>query len=234
MHIAIFTGGLLRKGLFVDQALSRADKIFAADSGAQAALEFGVKPELIIGDMDSIKNEILYPKGTTRSAQNDTKETQDDSREVQNANTKIMQFPTEKDETDTELAIEEAIKQGATKITILGGIEGDRIDHVMANVMLMTEYDISIAFVNGNTKCWVAKGPTQITIDGNIHDLLSLIPLATDVVDITSSGLHYPLTHGKLSFGKARGISNVLTQENVTITFTKGTLLLVQTHSHES
>ncbi len=210
-HIVIFTGGTIRKGYFVDKSIKEADTIFAADSGATTAFSFGKKPELVIGDFDSLDEKIL-------------KKFQDD-----NSQTKIIQFPKEKDETDTQLAIEKAIEQKATKITVIGGIEGDRVDHVLANIFLLTAYDMPIYFVNGDIMCWIAKGTKTVSIEGNKNDLISLIPLQQDVTGITTLNLQYALTDGTLSFGKSHGISNVMTDKKATVTFAKGTLLFAQT-----
>lgn len=209
MYIVIFTGGLLADGKFVRDALTRADLIIAADSGASTALDFGVSPAVVIGDFDSIDRQtgrVLRGKGC-----------------------KFIVCDREKDETDTELAINYALEDNASEITILGGIEGDRIDHILANIFLLTNTTTPIRCINGSTVVWAEKGPKTVRITGHPKDILSLIPLTSEVTDIKTDGLQYSLDHETLTMGKPRGVSNVLIKEQAVVTFGHGTLLLVHT-----
>lgn len=210
MNFVIFSGGIIRKGFFVNEALEKANKVLAVDNGAKYALELGVTPQLVLGDFDSIDNKTL-------------KQVQTDK------NVEIIRFPKEKNETDTELGIQEAVKQGASEITIIGGIEGDRLDHILANVFLLTQFEIPILFANGNQKIWLSKGPKKEIIQGKKNDLLSLIPIKDNVEEITTNGLEYKLDNQTLFFGKSRGISNVFLENEVKIKFEKGILLFAHT-----
>src|SRR5690349_16082921 len=115
MHIVIFAGGD-----FVDSSLSRSvlkksDVVIAADGGAVSALKIGITPKAVVGDFDSL------PEIAQKNL-------------IQQRVSCIVAHK-EKDETDTELAIAYATKIGATKITILGGLMGNRIDHIMASML---------------------------------------------------------------------------------------------------
>ncbi len=211
MKVVIFSGGNILDGYFVQNAIKHADLIIAADSGAETAREFNITPQIVVGDFDSIsKNHIEFLK---------------------NKNIELISSHTEKDETDTQLAVEVAIKRGSTEIAILGGTEENRLDHVVANVSL-TRYskDIPIRFINGNQKIWVEKGPKEVAIEGEKNNLLSLIPLTEVVTSITTKNLMYPLLHEPLYFGKPRGISNVFSDDSAVISFQDGLLLCVLTH----
>lgn len=207
MHVVIFTGGVLRDGSNVRKVIANANYIIAADSGAARAFSFAVLPSLVIGDFDS-----LDAKTTTL---------------LKKKNCKFVVSTPQKDETDTELAIQYALKYHATKITILGGIEGNRLDHIFANISLALNIDIPTFFVNGETTAWAEKGPKEVTISGKINDLLSLIPLTAKVIGIKTTNLQYPLLHETLSFGKSRGISNVFLKKTVSVNFKKGFLFFV-------
>src|SRR5437763_17192461 len=102
MHIIIFAGGILQPGKAVDAAMATADLIIAADGGTATALRYGCTPSFIIGDLDSL----------------DIDQLQQVVIEADNNRSQIIQSPIEKDETDSELAVQFAIGRGATSITL--------------------------------------------------------------------------------------------------------------------
>jgi thiamine pyrophosphokinase len=210
MHIVIFAGGTLRPGKAVSTAIASADLILAADSGAATALQYGITPAIVVGDLDSL--------GTLPLQQ------------LQEQGSEIIQAPTEKDETDTELAIDSAIERGATRITLLGALGGPRFDHTMANVMLLAGYEkVPIQIVDGPTICWLLRGPGSSSIVGHPGDLLSLIPFTSEAIGIRTDGLYYALHGETLHFGKPRGVSNVLTGEQAEVSLKQGLLLVIHT-----
>lgn len=210
MHVVIFTGGIVIKSILVTEALTNADMIIAADSGATTALVFGVVPEIVLGDMDSIEEK-------TKKA-------------LAKKKIPCISSPAEKDETDTELAIDYAIKNGATEIVLLGGISGDRTDHILANILYAGISSVPITFINGMQKSFVAKGPTTISLTGQTNDLLSLVPLSSDAGGISTTGLKWELKNGTLIFGKPRGVSNVFLQNTVHLQLSKGILFITHTY----
>ncbi len=211
MHAVIFTGGKLRPGRFVEEALASCDMVIAADSGAGTALEFQALPSVVIGDLDSLDKsaaKILKDKGV-----------------------RFIVHDTDKDHTDTELAIAYAIKNRAVRITILGGIEGDRIDHVLANVFSVIDSKVPVRFVNGSTAAWIIKGPADAGISGQAGDLVSLIPLTPKASSIHTSGMRYALRNGTLSMNRSQGVSNVMRRTKARVSLAEGALLIV--HSRD-
>ena len=214
MHIVIFAGGTLQPGGAVHSAISSADLVIAADKGASTAFHYGCTPAIIVGDLDSLAGPALQQAREYKS--------------------EIIQAPVEKDETDTELAIQIALQQGANTITLLGGLGGARFDHTMANVQLLVGFaDIPIRIIDGPAVCWLLRGPGQCSIYGNVDDILSLLPLTAEAINIKTQGLYYPLHGETLSFGKPRGVSNQLTQSSASISLTTGLLLLMHTNIRE-
>lgn len=214
MHAIIFAGGTLQPGKAVDAALATAELIVAADSGAETALDCGCTPSIIVGDFDSltIPVETLEAMGC-----------------------QLVRAATEKDETDTELAIQVALEHGATSITLLGGFGGKRIDHTMANILLLAGFEtIPIHIVDGSSTCWLLRGPGSTSVYGQSGDLLSLLPLMGEASGIRTTALYYPLDGETLYFGKPRGVSNVLTSEEATVSLEGGTLLVIHTAVAES
>ena len=214
MHAIIFLGGTLRPGKAVNAAIASADLILAADSGAATALQYGIAPAFVVGDFDSLDALPLQ--------------------QLQERGSQVIQAPVEKDETDTELAIDTAIKHGATSITLLGALGGPRFDHTMANVMLLAGYEkVPIQIVDGPTICWLLRGLGSSSIEGHAGDLLSLIPLTSGANGVLTDGLYYPLHGETLHFGKPRGVSNVFTGEQAEVSLEHGLLLVIHTNVQE-
>ena len=208
MHIVIFAGGTLEPGEAFYKAIAGADMIIAADSGAATALRYGCTPAIVVGDFDSLDEQLVE--------------------QLRTGGSRTVSAAIEKDETDTELAVQLAIEQGATEITLLGALGGARFDHTMANVLLLAGFDsVPIKIVDGPSVCWLVKGPGNTAIDGQVGDLLSLLPLTGDASGIRTSGLYYPLQGETLYFGKPRGVSNVLTQEHAEVSLERGLLLVI-------
>lgn len=213
MHVIIFAGGTLQPGKAVNDAIASADLIIAADSGAQTALRLGYTPAIVVGDFDSLAI------------------SRDDLRAM---GCQTIQAPIEKDETDSELAIETAIRQGASQITLLGGLGGQRFEHSIANILLLADYDIiPIRIIDGPSISWLLRGPDSTTIEGQPGDLLSLFPLAGDAQGVHTSNLYYPLHGETLRFGKPRGLSNVLTGSQAEVSLEIGMLLIIHTAKQE-
>ena len=210
MHFVIFTGGALQKGRAVEKALKNFDKIIAVDSGAAHCAELKLIPDFVVGDFDSIDSKLL--------------------KNFEKQGSKILKFPEEKNETDTEIAIQTAIEHGATKISILGGVAGDRIDHILSNILLLLKKKFAkteIRFVNGNQQIYLTR--KHAIISGKKGDTVSFIPISGDAPGTVSTGLKYDLAHYHLSLQGNHGISNVLIHDTVTVTWKKGALLIIHT-----
>ncbi|HEY4388400.1 MAG TPA: thiamine diphosphokinase [Ktedonobacteraceae bacterium] len=209
MHSIIFAGGTVRPGKAVTEALETAELIIAADSGASTARQYGYQPALIVGDMDSLQEPL---------------------QSFLDEGSRFIGANVEKDETDTELAIQNALEMGASRITLLGALGGERIEHEIANIFLLADFlSVPICIVDGPSRCWLVQGPGRSTIVGQKGDYLSLFPVTTDARGIYTQGLYYPLQGGTLRFGKARGVSNVLTEPQAEISLEQGMLLVVHT-----
>jgi thiamine pyrophosphokinase len=214
MHVVIFAGGTVRPGKAFYKAIASADMCIAADSGAATALQYGCIPRIVVGDFDSLDASLLDDVG---------------KRGIQ-----IRRAAVEKDETDTELAMQVAIDEGATMITLVGALGGARFDHAMANILLLAGFEeIPITLVDGPSTCWIVRGPGNSAIDGQVGDLVSLMPLTGDARGIRTRGLYYALKGETLSFGKPRGVSNVLTEELAEVSVESGMLLVIHTHVEE-
>ncbi len=212
MRILLFANGVAKDGTMVRRALEAAGAahILAADGGALNALKFGLAPQTIIGDLDSLSGEQVE--------------------EFSAAGTEILRFPTEKDETDLELALQWSVDKGASAIVILGAL-GGRFDQTLANVYLLalpSLQDIQIELVDGEQNIRLLRPGTH-SIAGRTGDTISLIPLGGEARGITSRGLKYPLRDESLEFGPARGISNVMLCDSASLELRTGLLLIIHT-----
>jgi thiamine pyrophosphokinase len=210
MYVILFAGGTVREGSAVEQALATGELIIAADSGALSALERGYVPAFVVGDLDSLPQETL--------------------KRLEQLGCQVASAQEEKDETDTELAIELALRQGATRITLLGALGGERFEHTFANLLLLAAYEnTSLEIADGNSRGWLLRGPATTQIAGQPGDLLSLFPLMASAEGVHTEDLHYPLREETLRFGRPRGISNVFLKNHATVSLRKGLLLIIHT-----
>ena len=185
------------------------DRIIAADGGARHALTLGLTPHVVVGDMDSLDVE-------TRER-------------LARQGCRLVLHPAEKDETDLELALLLAVKENVFEIVILGAL-GGRLDQLLANVLLLTLPEVagaSVKLAGASQEAFVVRGGTQTTVEGQVGDTLSLIPLTGDASGIYTQGLKWPLSGDTLFAGPARGVSNVVVSLPVRIRVEKGLLLVV-------
>jgi thiamine pyrophosphokinase len=187
------------------------DLVVAADAGADAAERLGLRPDVVVGDFDSIA-----PGGLDR---------------LRAAGIPVEIAPADKDESDTELAIRAALGRGARSLTIVGGL-GGRPDHLLANVGLLALpglADRPVELLDGRTRVSLIRGPGSRELAGRIGDWVSLLPFGPGVEGVTTTGLAWPLADEALPLGPARGLSNVRTAAVVGVTVRAGLLLAVET-----
>jgi thiamine pyrophosphokinase len=213
-HVVVVANGEFAYPQRLEEALDAADTIIAADGAAAWLVAHGRPPHLLVGDMDSIA-----PALAERLA---------------DSGCRLVHHPTHKDETDTELALYEAVALGARRITLLGAL-GGRIDHAMANIMLLLMpvlTGIETTIYDGQSRLFLIRGDAPspgATIAGAPGDVLSLIPLGGDAEGVRTEGLEYPLRDETLAFGPARGVSNVFLGTRARVTLRHGILLAVHT-----
>ncbi|MHB1355357.1 MAG: thiamine diphosphokinase [Anaerolineae bacterium] len=189
--------------------IDAADLVIAADGGANALAQYGRYPDVLIGDLDSVSSEVLA--------------------RINDGDCRLLRHPADKDETDTELALLEAVRLGARRITLLGAL-GGRIDHALANVLLLTLpalVDCIAQVYDGRSFLMLVRNDCEVR--GHQGDLLSLIAINGDALGVRTEGLQYPLRDEVLRFGPARGISNVLLGKVARVRLRSGMLLLIHT-----
>lgn len=208
MHILILTGGDLSMVFARSYIQTQTfDKIIAADKGLLYAEQLGIRPDFILGDFDSCPEETLE----------------------RFKEEKIMILPREKDDTDTEIAMEQAVSMGAKKVTVLGST-GTRLDHVLGNMgqlVYALKHGVEAYIVDDHNRIRAADRPLKLEKKEQFGDYVSLIPVGT-VTGVTLHGFYYPLNNDTLVFHETWGISNELVDETGIIEMKDGILLVVE------
>jgi thiamine pyrophosphokinase len=177
------------------------DYIIAADGGYRHALTLGLTPDCILGDFDSLG---FVPEG---------------------ANV----FPVEKDDTDAMLAVRQGLKLGFDTFYIYGGMEGDRVDHTVANLQTLfylTAHGASGYLVGKKQIATVLQNST-LCLPARDSGTVSVFALGGDARGVTIKGLHYEAENITLSPAFPLGVSNHLAGKDAKITVENGTLLVI-------
>lgn len=191
--------------------------VVAADGGARHAAELGLTIDHWVGDGDS-----LGPAGVEA---------------LRRAGVPVVLAPTDKDESDTELALDAALALGVDSIAIVGALGGPRIDHALANVAMLGLPDlagIDVRLIDATVRLRLVRGPGDggrqggAHLDGRPGDLISILPVGRDARGISTTGLRYPLRDEDLLVGRSRGLSNVRLEPVATVRLRDGRLLITE------
>ena len=182
--------------------------VIAADSGYAHAIAMGFVPNELVGDMDSI--------------------TAVDLSDARDSNILISQFPTDKNLTDTEIAIASAIARKSTHITVVSG-GGDRFDHVLGMVHSLASCALTVdtTLLIGTARVSYATYTKEFRITTEPGNTISLIPIGGDAF-VTTTGLKWELHNDTLQSFASRGVSNIATGESVSISVTDGSLAVIE------
>ncbi|ETT58126.1 thiamine diphosphokinase [Paenibacillus sp. FSL H8-0457] len=206
-RVLIFTGGELSTG-FLNE-VQEGDFIIGADRGALFLIEHGIKPDLSVGDFDSIPPEQMD--------------------RVHSMSGKVIDCdPIDKNLTDTELAFELAMERSPESIMILGAT-GTRLDHTLANIHMLIrglQHHIPCSILDENN--FITLTGSSCLVENKGFTYVSLLPLTTEVTGIYLEGFQYPLQDATLRLGQSLGVSNRLAEEKGTVRIEGGLLLIIQ------
>jgi len=193
-----------------DRAIAAgAELLIAADGGALLCSRWGLLPQLVVGDLDSL--------GVDRAD------------ELARRGARVMAYPADKDESDTEIAVSVALERGAIDIVLLAALGGERLDHEIANILLVAgpRSRGRLRAVRGDTTVRSLHSPSRLVLDGSPGDIVTLMPLG-DAAGITTEGLRYTLRDEPLRAGAARGLSNVIERAGASIALDAGVLIVIE------
>lgn len=185
--------------------------IIAVDKGLEELYELSMIPSHVVGDFDSVSKEIF---------------------EYYQNNSQIIfhKYNPEKDNTDTDIAMQLAIQLKSSRITILGAL-GKRMDHTLANIHILKyalDLNIPCQIVDSYNKIYLIKGNHTFYKNSTYGKYISLIPLTTEVKEITLKGFKYLLDKYSLPIGVSLGISNEIVEEIATIELKSGILIVIE------
>ncbi len=208
MKAYIYTGGEIHPDGLRERPASD-DLRIAADGGYLHARRLGEKIDLLVGDLDSL--------GSAAAA------------EVEAAGGEVLRVPAEKDETDTQLAVHEAVKRGADEIVIIGGLSG-RLDHTLSNLAILEslwEHHIGAYIVDGRNRARFVKNDSLLLANEG-YRYLSLIAVDEVCRGVSVEGCRYPLENAKLHRKNQYAVSNEMTGVAALVSVKKGRMYVIE------
>ena len=180
----------------------KVDLVVAADGGAHNALFFGIRPDIVVGDFDSVT---------------------DATRETLKGITWIHRPSQEYN--DLEKALIYCREQKICHVTLVG-FTGKRLDHTLGNLSVLMRYDAVFKLDLKAPDADLFLVRDHLELQGIPGQHVSLVPLGR-VEGLTTRGLKYPLHCEDLEFGKREGTSNQVMEGTFSVSLTSGVLLLV-------
>ena len=181
--------------------------IVCADNGYRMCKELGIVPDAIVGDMDSLQEDLgNIPESV-----------------------ELLRFPAKKNETDGELAMDILINRGYNRVNVYGA-DGGRLDHIIGNISLIyaaLKKGCRAVLKTNLCDVYLVNGYFEHT--ANIGETFSIVPYMGDVHIIKTEGLEYVVKDQVLKAGTTLGISNVATAETVVISIESGMALVFRT-----
>ncbi len=203
--VLILAGGAL-EDLSAVGPLPDHEHVIAADSGLAQAAPLELAVDVVVGDLDSVGSAAVVA--------------------AEAAGATVERHPTDKDATDLELALDVALQRDAARAIVIGGGGGGRVDHLLANALLLGAgrfAGLDLEWRTGRYRTVVVRRRTEIA--GTAGDLVSLLPVGGPACGITTTGLRWSLHDKDLPPGSTRGVSNELAAPVATISLRSGTLL---------
>lgn len=208
--VIIISGGIIKDYNKLKPYFCNAEFIICADGGIRHARALEVIPNVIIGDMDSAGTELL--------------------KYYHDKNVAVYHYPKDKDEVDTQLAIQKAVEMGFREILLLGAT-GGRVDHTIANMHLLVmaaNMGVKAVIIDEQHHISLVTPEMPAVINNSFGVAVSLLPLTSEVVGVNSCGLKWELTGGRFTIGNPYGVSNQLTESSATISVKEGILVIIE------
>lgn len=212
MRAVVVAGGPAGDDAFVRAQCAGATLLIVADGGALRCERLGIRPDLAVGDFDTVG-----PETVARLAA---------------AGIPTETHPAAKDYTDTHLAITVALAHGATTVEVLGALGGPRYDHMLATVLSLAHPAFASATITLRDPLHamrVLRAGQSMTLSGTPGEYVSLLALTATVTGVAGDGLLYPLPP-TFTLGDNLGVSNELTGTTAHVLITDGILLVIHTH----
>ena len=192
------------------RALLRPDDVLiAADGGLEHLLRLGLQPNLIVGDLDSAPAEAVG--------------------HFSRQGVRVLRYPSHKDETDLELALAQAVAEGARQVLIAAAL-GGRLDQTLGNLALLAGprlVGLDVRLEDGREEVFLIR--SSAALEGRPGDVVSLLPWGGPAKGVETQGLLYPLHFETLYPTRTRGVSNVMSGTRAQVSLASGMLICVHT-----
>ena len=205
MRAFIYVGGEILADA-IEEVPAEDDLIIAADSGYGNALKLGVKPTLVLGDFDSW-DEASLPHDIEK-----------------------LPFPPQKDLTDTQLAVDYAVKKGYRQIVLIGGLSG-RLDHTLSNLAILEDLEakkLRGVITDGMNRVRFLRNDSVIIPKSKHFRYLSLIAADEKVKGVEIDGCKYPLKNATLKRTEQFAVSNEITGNCAFVSIRRGGAWIVE------
>ena len=205
------------------------DLVIAADGGIEHLKKLGIVPDVIVGDFDSVEDNVLFEYGITREDITRVKETGKNHKIILcEKEVEVFSYPVMKDETDMYLAYEIGASRGYSAFELYGGV-GGREDHTFANycLLLKAKRDKNHITLIGNKCRIIVLQNEKITVTGRCGATVSVFAFGGAAGGVCISGLKYEAHDVSLEPFCALGVSNsFLNSCKGEISVDKGALLV--------
>jgi thiamine pyrophosphokinase len=190
--------------------LLHAPLVIAADGGAATALALGWRPDLVIGDLDSLAPETLA--------------------QAREQGIAVEPYARAKDLTDGQLAVDRAagLVPPPARLWLVGFLGGPRLDHELANVLYLTRLARRVTLLDELDEASIVRPAQPFAWATAPREIVSLIPLTADVRGVSTLGLRWTLRGEPLELGSTRGISNEPVSDVARVVVDHGVVLLTR------
>ena len=207
----IFSGGLTPNDATLDIArtIQNVDLVIAADSGLHTAQRLNMHVDFVVGDFDSVDASALA--------------------RATSAHTQAIRHSADKDFTDLESALLLAVDKNSQHIIIVTA-GGGRLDHQFGFVAAMFNPKLRNCKVEAlwqDNRLFALQGPATCDFATQIGDTVALQSFSNKSEKISTSGLQWQLTNESLNNFETRGVSNIATNEHVSVSVELGQLLVI-------
>lgn len=212
MNTLIISGGNINSDFALDfMEKQKIDFIIAVDGGLAFTRKHDIRPDLIVGDFDSVPKEII------------------DQYRKENR-VPVREYNPVKDATDTQIALEKALEEGSDRIWILGAT-GTRLDHVLGNIYTLSQaqrHGKEAYLVDEHNRISLVSSALILKKDEQYGKYVSFLPLGDRAEGVNLEGFKYPLVNALLTNDNSLGVSNEIAAKEARVSLKEGTLIMIE------
>lgn len=207
MRAVVVSGGNPPSKKLIETILKEDDLLIGVDKGCNSLYEYGIKPNMILGDFDSAKKSIID--------------------EFEKQGIKTLRYNSNKDYTDTDLAYIKAKEAGAEKIIFLG-TTGTRVDHSLANMGILIKAlreGIKAEIVDDNNRIFLIN--KNSSLKGEKGQTISFHALSDIVKNVNIKDARYELENYNMTLLEPRAVCNEFIDKEIKISFDSGIIMVI-------